>query len=87
MGFILYIYLFGPSSPAYATGTRLSHPPSHNPSYRPGGWGGDALKNRIFFTFMFIEMLTWFWIWVTLREERDEIMSKKSRRRSQSWSQ
>ncbi|KAM5374254.1 hypothetical protein ACJZ2D_006579 [Fusarium nematophilum] len=88
LGFIVYIFLFGPSSPVYAdpSRSRLSHPSSHNPSYRPAGWGGDALKNRLFFTFMFVEMMTWFWIWVTLREERDAILSKKSRRRSQSYS-
>ncbi|KAF4470187.1 hypothetical protein FALBO_2906 [Fusarium albosuccineum] len=84
LGFVLYIWLFGPSSPMYESSSRgrLSHPSSHNPSYRPAGWGGDALKNRLFFTFMFIETMTWFWIWVTLREERTAIMSKKSRRRS-----
>ncbi|KAG5658663.1 hypothetical protein HG530_014214 [Fusarium avenaceum] len=89
LGFVAYIFLFGPSSPMYDKSSRgpLSHPSAHNPSYRPGGWGGDMLKNRLFFTFIFIETMTWFWIWVTLREERDAILSKKSRRRSQSHSQ
>ncbi|RSL60758.1 hypothetical protein CEP54_006597 [Fusarium duplospermum] len=88
LGFVVYIYMFGPSSPMYdsSSRSRLSHPSSHNPSYRPAGWGGDMLKNRLFFTFIFIETMTWFWIWVTLREEREAIMSKKSRRRSQSYS-
>ncbi|KPM44461.1 hypothetical protein AK830_g2134 [Neonectria ditissima] len=87
-GFILYVFLFGPSSPVYTSSSSsrgaFSHPSSHNPSYHPAGWGGDGLKNRLFFTFMFIETLTWFWIWVTLREERNAILDKKSRRRSQS---
>ncbi|WZH40911.1 increased loss of mitochondrial DNA protein 1 [Fusarium acuminatum] len=89
LGFVAYIFLFGPSSPMYDKSSRgpLSHPSAHNPSYRPGGWGGDMLKNRLFFTFIFIETMTWFWVWVTLREERDAILSKKSRRRSQSYSQ
>ncbi|KAH7134062.1 increased loss of mitochondrial DNA protein 1 [Dactylonectria macrodidyma] len=84
--FTFYVYLFGPSSPVYNTTSRshFSHPSSHNPSYVPAGWGGDALKNRLFFTFMFVEMMTWFWIWVTLREERDNILQRKSRRRSNS---
>ncbi|KAF4975871.1 hypothetical protein FZEAL_7394 [Fusarium zealandicum] len=88
LGFVVYIFLFGPSSPVYTSdpGRGFKHPPSHNPAYRPAGWGGDALKNRLFFTFIFIETMTWFWIWVTLREERAAIMNKKSRRRSQSYS-
>lgn len=89
LGFVAYIFLFGPSSPLSDKSSRgpLSHPGAHNPSYRPGGWGGDMLKNRLFFTFIFIETMTWFWVWVTLREERDAILSKKSRRRSHSHSQ
>ncbi|KAK2486059.1 hypothetical protein H9L39_04039 [Fusarium oxysporum f. sp. albedinis] len=88
LGFVVYIFLFGPSSPMYDKSSRshLSHPSSYNPSYRPAGWGGDMLKNRLFFTFIFIETMTWFWVWITLREERDAILSKKSRRRSHSHS-
>ncbi|KAM0303917.1 hypothetical protein HYE67_003995 [Fusarium culmorum] len=73
--FVAYVFLFGPSSPMFGKS-------SVGPAYRPTGWGGDMLKNRLFFTFIFIETMTWFWIWVTLREERDAIMSKKSRRRN-----
>ncbi|CVK99179.1 uncharacterized protein FMAN_02087 [Fusarium mangiferae] len=88
LGFVVYIFLFGPSSPMYDKSSRshLSHPSSYNPSYRPAGWGGDMLKNRLFFTFIFTETMTWFWVWITLREERDAILSKKSRRRSHSHS-
>ncbi|KAJ4113234.1 hypothetical protein NW768_011510 [Fusarium equiseti] len=84
LGFVAYIFLFGPSSPIYDKSSRgpMTHPSAHNPLYRPAGWGGDMLKNRLFFTFIFIETMTWFWIWVTLREERDAILSKKSRRRN-----
>jgi hypothetical protein len=84
LGFVAYIFLFGPSSPLYDKSSRgpMTHPSAHNPAYRPAGWGGDTLKNRLFFTFIFIETMTWFWIWVTLREERDAILSKKSRRRN-----
>ncbi|KAJ6445214.1 increased loss of mitochondrial DNA protein 1 [Purpureocillium lavendulum] len=61
-----------------SSSTASSSPSSSSPSYvyRPSGWGGDALKNRVFFTFMFLEMITWFWIWVTLREERAGVVEK-----------
>lgn len=48
------------------------------------GWGGDALKNRVFFTFVFVEMVSWFWVWVTLREERREVQARKMARRRSS---
>lgn len=86
--FLAYVFIFGPSSPVYGAETprgRFSSPNSFNPSYHPSGWGGDGLKNRLFFTFMFVEMMTWFWIWVTLREERNAIVERKSRRKSQSY--
>ncbi|KAJ5913504.1 hypothetical protein N7504_002387 [Penicillium tannophilum] len=38
--------------------------------------GLDRLKNRAVFTFGFMEMMAWFWIFVTLREERQERMTK-----------
>jgi hypothetical protein len=62
------------------------HPSAHhpNPNYVPSGWGGDSLKNRVFFTFMFVEMVSWFWVWVTLREERDGILEKSRRARRRS---
>jgi hypothetical protein len=31
---------------------------------------GDHLKNSILFTWGFIEMATWFWVFVTIRDER-----------------
>ncbi|UNI17076.1 hypothetical protein JDV02_003454 [Purpureocillium takamizusanense] len=64
--------------PSTSTSTPPSFSSSSSPSsvYRPSGWGGDALKNRVFFTFMFLEMITWFWIWVTLREERAGVVEK-----------
>jgi hypothetical protein len=68
--------------------SRFTHPSVHhalhNPSYTPSGLGGDALKNRLFFTFMFVETISWFWAWVTLQEERRELLAKKARRRSSS---
>jgi hypothetical protein len=31
---------------------------------------GEELKNRVLFTWAFVEMIIWFWVFVTLREER-----------------
>ena len=89
---VLYTFFFSASSPFYTsdkgafssrTGS-LHHP---NPNYTPSGWGGDALKNRVFFTFMFIETISWLWVWVTLQEERREVLTRRAarqRRRSSS---
>ncbi|KAK3940886.1 increased loss of mitochondrial DNA protein 1 [Diplogelasinospora grovesii] len=66
----------------------MAHPSAHahNPAYVPSGWGGDALKNRVFFAFMFVETISWFWVWVTLQEERRDLLlraqRKQQRRRS-----
>lgn len=50
-------------------------------SYRAGGWG-EGLKNRIVFTWGFIEMMAWFWVFVTLREERQQIALKKAQKKA-----
>ncbi|KAK1249341.1 hypothetical protein MKX07_002857 [Trichoderma sp. CBMAI-0711] len=40
-------------------------------------WGTqDHLHNRLLFSFMFIEMMAWFWTWITLREERSAIVER-----------
>jgi hypothetical protein len=49
--------------------------------YTPSAWG-EGLKNRVVFTWAFVEMLTWFWVWVTLREERRELAIKLAEKRS-----
>ena len=38
-------------------------------TYIQSSWG-EELKNRVLFTWAFVEMITWFWVFVTLREER-----------------
>ncbi|PSR84112.1 increased loss of mitochondrial DNA protein 1 [Coniella lustricola] len=45
------------------------------------GWGGDELKNRVFFVWTFVETMAWLWAWVTLREETHEMMKKRAKRR------
>jgi hypothetical protein len=39
------------------------------------------LKNRVLFTWAFVELITWFWIYNTLREERREAALRAQRRR------
>ncbi|KXX79151.1 hypothetical protein MMYC01_204189 [Madurella mycetomatis] len=81
-----FFYTDDPASSSSGSSARFTHPSAHhaahNPVYIPSGWGGDALKNRVFFTFMFVETISWFWAWVTLREERRELLIRKARRRS-----
>lgn len=91
MFLVFYCFAFSPSSPLYFSSSRgrFAHPSVHahaNPAYAPALWGGDGLKNRVFFTFMFVEMVSWFWIWVTLREERREVAARKAMRRRTSQS-
>ncbi|KAJ5774594.1 hypothetical protein N7457_009490 [Penicillium paradoxum] len=38
--------------------------------------GLDRLKNRVVFSFCFFEMMFWFWNFATLREERQERLTK-----------
>ncbi|KAL2194075.1 increased loss of mitochondrial DNA protein 1 [Corynascus similis CBS 632.67] len=79
------------SSSSSSSSSRFQHPSAHraahNPGYAPSTWGGDTLKNRVFFTFMFVETMSWFWVWVTLGEERREALARRARRRSSSSAQ
>ncbi|KAJ5157518.1 uncharacterized protein N7482_008618 [Penicillium canariense] len=38
--------------------------------------GLDRLKDRVVFTFAFMEMMVWFWVFVTCREERQQKLTK-----------
>lgn len=93
---LLYTFLSSASSPLYrtdATGNSawttspFSSQAGRNPSYAPSGWGGDGLKNRVFFAFIFVEMVSWLWVWVTLREERRDILQRKAVRRGRTASE
>ncbi|KAG4439522.1 hypothetical protein IFR05_005007 [Cadophora sp. M221] len=68
----LYSFAFSDNSPLYTTSTS---------TYRPSSWG-EGLKNRVLFTWAFVEMITWFWVFVTLREERREIALRVQQRRA-----
>ncbi|KAL1848510.1 hypothetical protein VTK73DRAFT_10125 [Phialemonium thermophilum] len=93
-----YTFFFSPSSPllyggssplseaASSSSSFLTHPSAHVrvPGYHPSAWGLDGLKNRVFFTFAFVEMISWFWVWVTLREERHDLAARRIPRRRSS---
>lgn len=49
--------------------------------YISSSWG-EGLKNRVLFTWAFVEMITWFWIWTTLREERRDMLIKAQEKRA-----
>lgn len=90
---VLYTFLFSSSSPMYYSGSSrrdagpFSHPSAHahNPNYVAATWGGEGLKNRVFFAFIFVELVSWFWVWVTLKEEKPDLVrrSLKDRARDQ----
>ncbi|KAH8754264.1 increased loss of mitochondrial DNA protein 1 [Hyaloscypha finlandica] len=65
-----YSYTFSDSSPIYAAKT-----------YSASAWG-EGLKNAVVFTWAFVEMITWFWVFVTLREERREMAMRIAERRA-----
>lgn len=84
---LFYSFFFSASSPFYGGSgggsTRISKARLYE--YEATSIG-DHLKNRVLFSFMFIETVSWFWLWVTLREERVELLARKaSRRRSHSY--
>jgi Increased loss of mitochondrial DNA protein 1 len=69
-GLAVYSYAFSASSPLY-----------EGQAYYKSSWG-EGLKNRVVFTWAFLEMITWFWLFVTLREERREFATRQAERRA-----
>ncbi|KAI0970249.1 increased loss of mitochondrial DNA protein 1 [Xylaria arbuscula] len=69
----LFTYLTTPS-------TILSNPARLN--HYGTASGSEGLRNRVFFAFTFFEFLSWFWAWVTLREEAVAFAARKRRRSS-----
>ncbi|OTB06219.1 hypothetical protein M426DRAFT_318968 [Hypoxylon sp. CI-4A] len=80
----LFTYFSTPSHGRAGAGW-MSHPLA-GPGLTPGGTasGGDGLRNRVFFTFAFLEFLGWLWVWATLREERGLLALRQRRRRGSS---
>ncbi|KAI1643266.1 increased loss of mitochondrial DNA protein 1 [Daldinia loculata] len=82
----LFAYFSTPTA-GRSGANRLSHPLTPPSSaFIPGAAvsGSDGLRNRVFFTFAFLEFLSWFWVWVTLKEESATFLSRKKRRGSSS---
>ncbi|KAI0429215.1 increased loss of mitochondrial DNA protein 1 [Xylaria sp. FL1042] len=78
----LFTYLTTPSTSLSSASARLS--PHHFPPAYGTASGGEGLRNRVFFAFTFLECLSWFWAWVTLREEAATFAARKRRRSSSS---
>lgn len=76
MCLVFYSYAFGPSSPLFASTRGAGSTRNLHFFGGSGASAGDGLKNRLIFTFMFLEMATWFWIWITLREERAGVVDR-----------
>ncbi|TVY58004.1 Protein ILM1 [Lachnellula cervina] len=68
--YTFYSFFFSAKSPMYSQTPHI---------YTPSGWG-EGLKNRVFFTWAFVEMITWFWVFVTLREERRDVAIRAQER-------
>ncbi|KAI1184656.1 increased loss of mitochondrial DNA protein 1 [Nemania serpens] len=66
----------------FAYGTAPSISSHHYTSAYGTASGSDGLRNRVFFAFALIEFLSWFWAWVTLREEAAAFAARKRRRAS-----
>ncbi|KAJ8123806.1 hypothetical protein O1611_g9509 [Lasiodiplodia mahajangana] len=54
---------------SYITAPSASPSLHHLPPDYGTASGSEGLRNRVFFAFTFLEFLSWFWAWVTLREE------------------
>ncbi|KAL7935501.1 increased loss of mitochondrial DNA protein 1 [Trichoderma chlorosporum] len=68
---VAYSYAFGSESPLFASSSSSARRP-----HKATSSGADHLHNRLLFSFMFIEMMAWFWTWITLREERSVLVEK-----------
>ncbi|KAI1799579.1 increased loss of mitochondrial DNA protein 1 [Daldinia bambusicola] len=73
-----------PPSSSLSSSSSSSSLPSSSLFSPTGPTGSDGLRNRVFFTFAFIEFLSWFWVWVTLKEEAASFSARKRRRGSHS---
>ncbi|KAI1821677.1 increased loss of mitochondrial DNA protein 1 [Xylaria intraflava] len=79
-GLAIFTYLTASPAPAPIAGRH--HHPAGVPSYYGATSGSDGLRNRVFFTLACLEFLSWFWAWVTLREEAAAFAMRKRRRAS-----
>ncbi|PNP51323.1 hypothetical protein THARTR1_07973 [Trichoderma harzianum] len=73
---VAYSYAFGPSSILFSSSSSSASTRRPNTPHKASGSGTDHLHNRLLFAFMFVEMMAWFWTWITLREERSVLVEK-----------
>jgi len=71
LGIVIYTFLTGSHAPLSSSNSR-----GFSPSHGSASSWSDGLKNDMVFAFAFVEMISWFWVWVTLREERGELVRK-----------
>ncbi|KAL8695484.1 MAG: hypothetical protein Q9218_000062 [Villophora microphyllina] len=62
-----YVYAFKPKGPF------------RGDSAKGSPW--DHLNNSVIFTWSFVEMICWFWIFITLREDRRELAARKAEKK------
>lgn len=74
----LLTWLTSPAGPSDPSRPRTSHAraPWVGANYGTAG-AGEALRNRVFFTFAFVEFVVWYWAWSALRQEADALIARK----------
>jgi len=75
--YTFYSYVFSSSSPIHQS---RSDGVIRSP-YIPITWG-EGVKNSLFFTWAFLELICWFWVFLTVREERRELALRIQMRRA-----
>jgi hypothetical protein len=74
------IILFGALTPFTYLTAPSTHPYSSTAAAYGTASGSEGLRNRVFFVFSLLECISWFWAWVTLREETAAFTARKRRR-------
>ncbi|KAI9821582.1 MAG: hypothetical protein M1832_003256 [Thelocarpon impressellum] len=77
--FCLTAYTYLAPTPAGSKSAAASSSSGLTRSHTPAA--GNGLKNGMVFTWAFVEMVTWFWVYVTLRDERREASAKLTAKR------
>lgn len=75
------VFVTGPRSQSDPA-SRLSHPraPWVASSYGTAAGGAEALRNRVLFTFAFVEFVAWYWLWTVVRDEAGALVAQKLER-------
>ncbi|KAK7744798.1 hypothetical protein SLS62_010031 [Diatrype stigma] len=67
------------AAPRSDPASRLSHPrtPWVGATYGTAAGGAEALRNRVLFTFAFVEFVAWYWLWTVVRDEAGALVAQK----------